>query len=51
MGRTAHAVRRNGGDPGAVSLLSTLLLVISLLLVAAMVVGVAGPLAAPARNR
>jgi len=34
-----------------VSLLSALLLVSSVLLVAAMVVGVAGPLAAPPRNR
>jgi len=34
-----------------VSFLSALLLVWSLLLVAAMVVGVVGPLAAPARDR
>ena len=51
MGHTAHAVGGIGGDPGPVSLLSTLLLVFSLLLVAAMVFVVAGPLAAPARNR
>jgi hypothetical protein len=36
---------------GRVSLLSTILLVSSLLLVGAMVFGVAGPLAAPARKR
>jgi hypothetical protein len=36
---------------GRVSLLSTLLLVASLLLVAGMVAGLVGPLAAPARDR
>jgi len=51
MGRTAHADQWSRRHPGAVTLLSTLLLVWSLLLVAAMVAGVAGPLAAPARNR
>ena len=39
------------GTLGRVSLLSALLLVSSLLLVAGMIFGVAGPLAAPARDR
>ena len=51
MGHTAHAVSTDRCDPGAVSLLNVLLLVTSLLLLAAMVFGVAGPLAAPARKR
>ena len=51
MGHTAHAVRPGRRDPGGVSFLGALLLVWSLLLVAAMVFGVAGPLAAPARKR
>jgi hypothetical protein len=51
MGHTAHAVRGQSGHPAPVSLLSALLLVSSLLLVAVMVFGIAGPLAAPARNR
>ena len=51
MGPTAHAVRSSDRHPGRVSLLSALLLLASLLLVAGMVVGLAGPLAAPARDR
>jgi hypothetical protein len=51
MGHTAHAARSNRCDSGGVSFLSALLLVWSLLLVAGMVFGVAGPLAAPARKR
>ena len=51
MGRTAHAVPVDRRDPGGVSFLGALLLVSSLLLVAGMIVGVVGPLAAPVRNR
>jgi hypothetical protein len=48
MGRTAHAVRRRRGDPEGVS---ALLLLTSVLLLAAMVALLLGPLAAPARER
>ncbi len=51
IGRTAHAVQADRGDPAPVSFLAALLLVLSLVLVAAMVFGVAGPLTAAARDR
>ena len=47
----AHAVRPDRHDPGRVSFLCAFLLGCSLLLVAGMVFGIAGPLTAPARNR
>ena len=51
MGHTAHATCCDRCDPGRVNLLSALLLAWSLVLVAGMVFGVVGPLAAPARDR
>lgn len=51
MGHPAHAADGRCVDPGCVSFMSALLLVWSLVLLAGMVFGVAGPLAAPVRNR
>ena len=51
MGHLAHAVVRKPWHPGRVSFMAALLLVWSLALLAGMVGIVAGPLAAPTRDR